>query len=340
MDLIKLLNRDCVTASIQSVPAFEQHHAHEAASQHPRSPSQLERYILTTKYDDGVPGGTRGMHRKCREGRDENKNNKNDRLFHFETMRPNSLLYTVCAVQDPSIELTSSDSARVNQRVGALRDVVLHGVLHDADMCERYSLKPRTKKLQEFVQAVTASDLDDTMPEPFLEYIASRVLETQLVVITMRKAQGMPYVWSSSFVAADNSNRPLMVYCRDPDDRTYALASGESACVGLCVHALRTDVARLVAANGRASFDDMVKGMNDESTLVAWATALHRAAAVLRPMTSHTSISDDSVEDRVGAAIAESTAPKRSRAKKSMEARRSSLADGVCACMRQLASYR
>ncbi len=337
MELLKLVDRDCVTTQIHVDPVFEQHgectgrHRHHVIDQNTNN-NEIERFFAMkpTRQHTNDKKIKKNLNKSVVDKNSTDKEKKINNDIDYSIIRVNSFLYAACVRQDPSIELMS-DFAHVNQRIEALRDLVVHGVLHDVDMCETYSLKPRTRKLQEFVQAVATANLDDVMPTAFVDYLASHILKVHMVTISVGKAGSMASMWSNFCVQASNSTvttRECMVYCKG--DGWYAVSSDLRASMALYSKVLSYDVAQI---SRHKPFEKVVIDDVDEGTLTKWCDTVLKAFIIMQQLDEK---GLDTLVLDLKAALAESTAPKRSRAKKTMEERRTVLATCLVACVGHL----
>ena len=336
MEALRVINRDSVSADIQVDVAFEQRRR-DKSDVVTTVTTDVERVLASCcRHQKKIKQGNIKSTRTQTIPKD---NHAQPTQPIFVPIRPNSFLYTVCVCQDPSIDLISaSDTAYVNQRIEALRDTVIHGVLHDLDLCETHALKPRTRKLQDFVHAMATSNLDDTdVPTAVLDYLANHVLNMRVVIITCGRASSlssMTRVRSSTL--NPNLSTRCLVYCKG--ERSYASSDSFDACKGMYAQALSNDVAKIsryqtisrsscvnngescVTTNGYSFVDGI-----DDDTLATWSHAVFEALVILE-------IHQESAR-ALGKALAESTASKRSRAKKAVEARHAELASCLVGCV-------
>lgn len=345
MEALRIIHRDSVTADIQVDVAFEQRRRDARDGAVAVVTTDLERILAASmcrhqkKITQGRSTRTQNDHAALAPALAAPKLLFNPARPIFVPIRPNSFLYSVCVCREPSIDLISAtDTARVSQLIEALRDTVVHGVLHDSDICETHALKPRTRKLQDFVRAMATSNLDDTdVPIPVLDYLATRMLDMRVLIITCGRAASLSSVTRirSSTLNPDSSTRCL-VYCKG--ERTYASSDDFEACKYMYAQALSNDIAKIsryqTTYNGESCVsnngESFVDGLDDD-TLATWSHAVVEALLILE-------IHQDSAR-ALGKALAESTASKRSRAKKAIEARRAELASCLIDCVGRVRAH-
>ena len=237
-----------------------------------------------------------------------------------------SIMYILCFLRDPSIDV-HVDQARIAREVGSMRDEVVHGLTGDAPLCERFGLKPRSKRLRDLLQVALdpSCDMDDEEAFPtesldmLLEFAAMRIVGSRLVVIRGGAAHGLPSVFMSSSTGTGEARVAVIV---KPQGRgVYRLASGfdpvgmsRAACFYLRV--LRADTSRCDLHP-----DEQGAFAADEPTLIAWAAPM-AALGIAEPA--------------LVAAIAASSAAKKSRARREVEGRRAALAGALQACLTRL----
>jgi hypothetical protein len=241
----------------------------------------------------------------------------------------NTFLYCVCYLLDPTIGLrmtAAADDSVVTHAMRALREEATVGVLANDAIVSKYGLKPRTAKLKEFVEAMATPELDYRVPEALVQYVADVKLKVKadnnldkknnigtaaIAIIRSGGSRGglLPSVWITSSAASE------YIVFSSTKTRAYSLGSIDP----MSTTQLRQQYAKCVRSTSLSEKDEL-------SRWIAAAQGEDDLLAMLPSMLPETLTLTLGASDKLLECITASTAPKRSKAKKAAEERRSALA--------------